>query len=503
MTPRRNSRKDWLLLIAWLGALALARSGTLDERDPYWQVRAGMENLAGTPLARPDSWSWAPVEALFYPNSPGWNLALAAGYGLAGFWGLFAVSLLAIGSYLALAVLVARALGARPLPTLLGLLPVLLLSFAWFSPRATIVVQATLLLGILFCLVWGRQVPLRSPMVNGLAVFGGGITLSALGNTLHLSWIVLSAVMALSWTVYWLILPWVDRGRRLALVGGGTLGLGVGALTTPYGVEVGLERAQAAQQACAGLITEWLPLTTAGLPPQWLTIGLAAAAATLGCAWWLVRALRQGQRDARLAAVATITALALPASVAGLAAVRFQGVALLTLAPLAAVAVTAMADLAHRAAAAEPRTGLWANERVRRWTSGHAWRVVLTAVIVLLTPGAVLLALPHSRPAEHAVAPLLPSGCRLFSDPGTSGAILLLRPDVTVFIDGRADYYGRQRLLDTANFLQGRAEGSVPSGTGCIVLPNGEYRGLEERLNRDQAWQRTGAANGFLLWLPA
>ena len=52
--------------------------------------RRHAENLAGVPLARPDTWTWSGVEGNWYPNSPLWNMLLAAApTQSAGFWGFF------------------------------------------------------------------------------------------------------------------------------------------------------------------------------------------------------------------------------------------------------------------------------------------------------------------------------------------------------------------------------------------------------------------------------
>ncbi len=79
MTPA-PARRGWLLPWLALAALAVVRAGVVDERDPYWQVRAGLENLGGAPLSRPDTWSWAHVDRRFTQTSPAWNDALALGW---------------------------------------------------------------------------------------------------------------------------------------------------------------------------------------------------------------------------------------------------------------------------------------------------------------------------------------------------------------------------------------------------------------------------------------
>ena len=74
----------------------------------------------GTPLARPDSWSWAPVPDLFYPNSPGWNALLGLSWLGGGYWGLFLFTFAGLLTYFAVAYALARRLGAHPLAALAG-----------------------------------------------------------------------------------------------------------------------------------------------------------------------------------------------------------------------------------------------------------------------------------------------------------------------------------------------------------------------------------------------
>jgi hypothetical protein len=48
-----------------------------------------------------------------------------------------------------------------------------------------------------------------------------------------------------------------------------------------------------------------------------------------------------------------------------------------------------------------------------------------------------------------------------------------VRPDVTVWYDGRADYFGRERLLEAQQFAESRhGDELVPLGTNCVLLEN-------------------------------
>ncbi|MBI4900276.1 MAG: hypothetical protein HY829_07345, partial [Actinobacteria bacterium] len=158
--------------IAWVSMAALAAvcAGSPQERDPYWEARAGIENLTGTPLARPDSWSWAPVDRTFYPNSPLWNDLLGLSWLGGGFWGLFWFAFAMIMALFALSYLVARRLGAHPLGALAAVVIALVLAMPMVSSRGTMGVQVLLVAGVYAALWWRPRMPRHSTLVNGLVV---------------------------------------------------------------------------------------------------------------------------------------------------------------------------------------------------------------------------------------------------------------------------------------------------------------------------------------------
>ncbi len=72
---------------------------------------------------------------------------------------------------------------------------------------------------------------------------------------------------------------------------------------------------------------------------------------------------------------------------------------------------------------------------------------------------------------EHTVLDRLPTGCRLLSDPGTGSAAVLLRPDIPVWYDGRADYWGRERnALAPRTLSADRVDGPPFTDATCVVL---------------------------------
>ncbi len=511
-------RGDWRLrpaiwngwiVAAWLLGFAAVRAGSPEERDPYWQIRAGLENLDGVPWARPDSWSWAPVDGLFYPNSPGWNVLLGLSWRAGGYWGVFLLSFALLATFLGLTHLVARRLGARPLPALAGVVVTIVLAFPMLNARATIAVQLLLLIGLVAPDLWRGRANRFGIAGNAAAAALGGAALSIAGNWTHLSWITLAPLMAVAWAVYWLsqrLAPEaVTGGRLIALIVGGTAGLLIGPLASPYGLVAGMERTLETQRVAQGLMVEWVSPFTPGMSPQWLVSALAAAILTALVVGWLVRGLRRGRPRREHALVAALASVGVPFALAGLVGVRFLGLALLTLAPVTAWGATRLADAAQRAA---NRTSNSSSRGAiaRRWTGGHAWRVVLTSVAVLLLPGVLLLGpVAHARPAEAEALAALPSSCRLYSTMGVSAIAILTRPDVPVWFDSRVDYYGRERLKEAIVYATGQAPSATPPGATCVVLPDPQTRSASPaattRLQTEPGWDYRGRVNGFDVWV--
>lgn len=496
----RSPRSDHLIAAYFLVALAVARAGRMEERDPYWQVRAGLENLAGVPLARPDTWSWAPVGGDWYPNSPGWNVLLGAAFAAGGFAGFFVVAFATVLALLVLVYVLSRQLGSRPLPGLLGLMAAFAAGFPMLNVRATTLVQALILGAIVFAAAWAGVAARHSIVKGGLVVGLASLATSVLGNWMHLSFLVIGPGLAVVWALVWWLWPGLGRTRRWVMTLAGAAGWCVGPLLSPYGLMNGLARSAEVQRACQGLISEWSsPVDSrAGLQPALMLVAALAIAALAG--WLSVRRLRAGRRDRATIELVALSMVGVPAALAGVLALRFVGISLLTLAPVAGWAATRLVDRI-RAGQVGRRTG-----RLREYASGAFWRVVLAATAVLLLPGVVYLASLLGRPAESGVVAQLPSGCRLFSTPGTAGSVVLLRPDVPIWMDGRADYFGRERLELTADYFSGGRDDPVPGGSTCVLLDSRsapDSRVLSARLAASPHWRLALEDGQFQLWLPA
>lgn len=323
------------------------------------------------------------------------------------------------------------------------------------------------------------------------------------GNWIHTSWVLLAACTGFVWSLLWLTL----RGplvRRLRLVAATAVGLGLGILAGPYGTGiVGYSMHVRAQ--CADFIAEWMSVLTPGQMLRWVPVTIVALTISIrGIVFiWQRRSLMR--TDPRFPLAAGLLIVGLAFALASLDAMRFAGAALLTLAPLSGAAVQAIGRWIRVRVDRRPTSVI--AQRVKPWTFAQPWAVVLTLVIALLSPGVVLMAKPKSAPLPEAnLASALPSGCQLFSEGATGSAIVLLRPDVPVYVDGRADYWGPSRALPGLDHLAGRGSELVPGGTTCVLLDTEtDLSGgaLAKRLQASHDWQQVASQGTMQVWLPA
>jgi len=370
-------------------------------------------------------------------------------------------------------------------------------SLSMLSPRATLVVQVLILAAValadLWARKWARVVPVWVNTVAALVVAG---TLSAIGNWAHLSFLTMSPVLAGVWAFMWVLSP-LGAARRAGLIAGGTVGWVGGLLASPYGVALGLERTRIVQEICAGLILEWSSPFQPGMDPKEVTAVAVGVALALAMAVWLVLRLRARRRCASEPALLALALFGIPATLASLWAVRFLGIGLLTAAPVVALAASEAVDAVRRWIASRPPSR-WAE-----YSRGRFWRPVLAAVTVLLLPGAAWLGSQHAVPAEQALVDQLPAGCSLMNSQTVAGPVILSRPDVKVWIDGRADFYGRAHIEDTYSYYLATNERLVPPGTNCVLLQNDYGLPMAKAMAASPDWRLAVRQGQFELWLPA
>ncbi len=495
----RQPRADRIVAVAMLLLFALARAGGFEERDPYWEARAGVENLAGQPLLRPDTWSWSGVGGDWYQNSPLWNDILGLGWLAGGFWGLFAVTLLLIGGYLLLAFFLGLLLGGRPLPALAAVILTVSPAISMISPRGTLVVEV-LILGAVAVAVWAAKGPLArgGTALAATAVLIGSAAWSTVGNWMHLSFLMISPAMAVVLIPVWWLAP-LPRARRVAVILASGIGWAVGPVASPYGLVQGLQHSSEVARVCEGLILEWVsPFSENSHPVFWL-MAVVAILVAVAITWWLVWRLRGGDRSVAMGGLLALSLIGVPAALAGLTAIRFLGVALLTLAPVAAVAATDAVGMLRRWLREHSHPGLLAR------TQGDYWRPLVAAAVVVLLPWALVVGSNHAVPKELSAVEKLPAGCILFAPGGLSATAVLTRPDVKVWIDGRADFYGRAHLILTYRYFFLETPQLVPEQATCLMMDRKakESDQLAAALLASPDWRVIAEDDRYVVWVPA
>jgi hypothetical protein len=455
--------------------LALLRAGRPRETDPYWQIREGRELLAGQPLVHADSWSWAPVDATVYPNSPGWNVLLALAYDHLGWPGFLLLSTASIALALALVAVASRRLGASRGTTALALLLTFALTAPFLSARAALPAFALLLGGVL---VGDRLARDRTRLLYYALV---GFAFAFVGNWLHTSWGMLAIALAVAWSILWLHRQ-RDAWLRWLLA---TAGLALGLLMGPYGLEV-FRISRSVYGIANDLLIEWasiwiIPDRLYWIPATLLTIGVAILAlAPLARRFAGKAALNHDQR-----LVAVLAGLALTFAIAGQWVSRFAMIAGLFIGPVIARHLTRVATRTTTPSGIAERLG------------DRYLGIVITGVVVALALPALLFASNLGRPQLADAVAYLPERCRLFAS--DAGAPLLLRPDVQVWMDGRADYWGRQRLADFTAYFAVAMPDPVPPGTTCVLIARDPaFEPLATRLRSDGEWREVSVPKAWL-----
>ena len=380
---------------------------------------------------------------------------------------------------------------------LIGSAPLLLLALPALSPRASLTAVTLTLLVVLVAPRWGRVVG-RTQWAPIFLVTAGALV-SLVGIWIHLSWLLLGPLSGLSWVLAAAAAP-ASRSRRFVSAAAAEVGFVAGALAGPYGPgAIGYSRDVA--DSSTGLLLEWISPFASGTAPRWALPAIAALAATAYGTVQLVRH-RRDRGDHALTS-AGLLAVAVPAALAGVTAIRFAGLALLVLVPLAGSWATSWADRIAQRASEQPPRGAMRSARVRFWADGSRWPNVVIAALVLLLPLALLASTRLSRPTSVVrLAEGLPRGCQLFSDPATASAVALVRPDVKVWIDGRADYWGRERnTLALQSLRDPGTAAPILARADCALLPTDKWAATVRAIDANSEWRRVDTADELSLWV--
>jgi len=452
-------RRAWL--VAWLAFLPLVifRAGILSEADTFWEVRAGLLTIAHRAIPAVDTFTWTVHGKPYFLNSWGFNVLLALGYRLGGLPGVAVLCALITLGIIALALALARSLGASAAAAGTAFFLAAPLLTGWLSARPQLVDYAAVLALVML---------LRAVEQERI-----GWTAVAFTGLLTVVWVNLhaAALLAVALTVASAALLLLCRRRtRWRYAAAAAVAASVGCLLNPHGFGV-LHQASQVQADSTQLVTEWMPVDWVS-PVQDLT--LAAGVAALIIAWRRREAVLTG---------------ALAIGLAGsLVAVRFLPFVVILATPVLAAFASGPPDSIRRYLTS------------RQVMFRRCGAVGLVALIAVAAPSLAHIGRPEPATYPVAVVADIPHGCRLITNDLIGGYVILARPDVPVSLDTRNNLYGPALLIAEEEVLHGKGSLSRGlAGAGCVVVP--PSYGLARRLRHDPQWQARAAEPTGILFV--
>ena len=479
--------RDAGLLPVWAVTVALWRAVDGDQTEAMWMSREGLAVLDGAPLVHLDRWGWATQPWDFIPTSPGWELLTASLWRAFGANGFAILSFLVTAATLGVLAWLSRTLGATPTATALAVGFTGVLASSVLTSRAGAPAFTLLLLQLL--IFWHLRLRLgRSAPIAAVAlVISLGFGTAYLGIWLHGSWTLFAVVSAGAQGILYLSPDYGLRRKRIALFAAGAMATLAATVCGPLGVSAWSNTWRVAS-VCRGLIKEWTtPWQLGSLwPSMWVFM---AAVLALG----IIRDGRRGTRAELNPLKVVVLLLATGAVLAGVTAVRFLLLGILASTPLIAGWLSIAPRWLDR--------GQW-RRRLGERAHEPYWRNIVAMLMLFTLPIALLSALQFQLTVNPAVAKL-PAACSLFSSDFDAKSVEYWRRDVRVWVDGRQDYWGRERLIATQQLLRSkRPEQLVPAGTSCVLLETGRFDKLIARMEASPQWQRVERNDQLSLWIP-
>ncbi len=444
-------RRGWLL--AWLAFLPLVifRAGVLSEADTFWQIRIGLLTIAHHSIPAVDTFSWTAHGRPYFQNSWGFDVLLALGYRLGGLPGVALLCAVLTLGIVALAMALARSLGASPAAAAAVFFLAAAVLTIWLSDRPQLVDYAAV--PALVMLLRGIE---RDRHRWGAAALTGLLTMAWIN--MHASALLAVAITGSSAT----FLVLARRGAAWRYAAAATVAATAACLANPYGVGV-VQQAIQVRNDALGTIAEWMPLDW-GSPVQ--DAAMAAGLAALIIAW--------RRREMVLTA-------ALAVCLAGaVAAWRFLPFAVILATPVLAAFLSDPPDLLRRYLAS------------RRIMFQRCGALGLAGLVAIGAPSLTHIGRPEPAMYPVALVAEVPHGCRLFTNDVIGSYVILARPDVLVSLDSRNNLYGRVLPVAEERVLHGWGNlARELAGAGCVLVPR-DY-GLAARLRQDPQWRLSAA----------
>lgn len=455
-----GGRRPWI--VAWLAFLPLVvfRAGILTEGDTFWQIRIGQQIIAHHAIPATDTFSWTMHGKPYFQNSWGFDVLVASAYRLGGLPAVAVACALITTGIVALALALARRLGAFAAASGIVFFLALPLLAGWLSARPQLVDYAV----VLVLAVLLRRMERGQGRWGAAALVG---LLSLIWINLHAAALLAVAIAGASATLLLVAHRDMPYWRYAAAA---TAAAAAACMVNPYGIGV-LHQAGQVHGDSSGLITEWAPFDPAS-PVQDLTLAAGLAALIIG---WRRREL--------------VVTAALAVCMAGsIQAVRFLPFVVILAMPLIAAFLSSPPDTIRRYLAS------------RRVMFQRCGALGILALVALAVPSLAHIGRPEPKTYPVSVMPEMPRGCRVFTTDLIGSYVTLARPDEPVSLDTRNNLYGpallsaeERVLLGGGNLTRGLA------GAGCVIVPS-SY-GLARRLRHDPQWQLRAADRAALLYV--
>lgn len=384
---------------------SIYRSGKIVETDVYWQTRAGLDWLSDKTFIKNDLWSYVP-NGEWIPNSWGWNLVLAYAYRLSPDYGLFALGFVTTISFLALLVIAARKLTSSWNSINHVLAFVLMFAIPILSIRPAFISAYGMLIMLLSTHVFFRIFQTK-PVIMSL-IF---LVFNILMINLHLAWPIFLAAAFIGWSG--LLLSYLPYKKALFTIFPLGIAAILGILVNPLG-HLLFSHMLMTFSSSTELIYEWKPMWN---EPLYF--------------FGLILVFAQIYPAKKFKRIRPWAFCSMALSVMGIFAIRYMPWSLLF---------------------ALPAWSFWIRSfQINKDKFLSIAGIGLGIALIFISYEAVSL---HGTPAYLEEIKQLPANCRLIATAQTSGAVILFRPDVKIFVDSRNEYWGKERYKLINEFMR-------------------------------------------------
>lgn len=393
-----------LLTLFLIFLASFYRSGKIVESDVFWQTRAGLDFLNHQTLLTNDIWSYAPHAGEWIPNSWGWNAILGYAYKYSATFGLFTLGFVVSIIFFSIIISASRKIGSSWNSINHTLSVIIIFSLPILSLRPALI-SALAVAIVLFFIEDLLRLFTKRPIILTILF----LLLNFVMINLHLSWPAYLFAGLVGVTGY--LLTTSSYKKTLFTMLPLTIAAVIGITANPLEFKW-LSHVLFTISSSTDLIYEWRPIWE---EPIYI----------LG----LIIILVQLYPVTKFKRIRPWAFTSVAFGIMGIMAIRFLPWAFLF---------------------ALPAWSFWI--RSFRIKKDKYLSLPGVALAVALTTICFEASELHGMPAYLDAIKVLPPNCHLIATPLPSGAVILFRPDVKIFVDGRNDYWGKERYQIVSDF---------------------------------------------------